>query len=114
MCINGYFNKQIRCCNSQPFLQELLSDEELRNFKSMKCWIQHEHNSVIKSAIQITNLSSSWDINQNYVTIRSVTASFKRGNLSAIIGPVGCGKVQILFISHFIYRVRHKGFFLVE
>ena len=71
----------------------------------MKYWIQHEHNSVInKSAIQIANLSSSWDKNQNSVTIRSVTASFKRGNLSAIIGPVGCGKVQILFI----YRVRQK------
>ena len=60
----------------------------------MKCWIQDEHKSMIhQSAIQLTNVSSSWYNTQSSFALRSITARFKQGNLSAIIGPVGCGKV---------------------
>ena len=67
----------------------------------MKCWIQHEHPSIInQTAIKMTNISSGWAINQNYVAIRSITASFQQGNLSAIIGPVGSGNVRVLSLKH--------------
>ena len=99
-------NDQMKCCNFSIFLQEFLSGKELKNFKSMKSWIKQECPSLINlTAIKMANVSSSWDINQqpfdtneNSIAIRSITESFQQGNISAIIGPVGSGKVQISFI----------------
>ena len=76
-------------------LQDFLTDEEINHFKSIKCMIQHEHNSGLnQTALQITNLSCYWDKNEKSATIENITATFKQGSLNTIAGPVGCGKVD--------------------
>ena len=72
-----------------------MSGEELSNLKS-KCWTQGEQKSTSNlSAIQIMNLSSTWDNNRCTSGIKSATASFEQGKVIAIIGAVGCGKVKV-------------------
>lgn len=86
--------------NHQVSFQDFLCDEELNDIKSKKSLIPHNHNTLLdQTALQITNLSCCWNKNQISATIANLTASFKEGNLNAIIGPVGCGKVDIFVID---------------
>ena len=72
-----------------------MSGEQLSNLKS-SYWTQGELISTSNlSAIQIKNLSSTWDNNKSTSGIKSVTASFEQGKVIAIIGTVGCGKVKV-------------------
>ena len=44
-------------------------------------------------ALELNKVTSSWSTSQEHATLDSVSLCFKKSQLCAIIGPVGCGKV---------------------
>jgi ABC-type transport system involved in cytochrome bd biosynthesis fused ATPase/permease subunit len=49
-----------------------------------------------ETSVVMTNVSAEWTMMQEGETLKSITLSIKRGEFSAIIGPVGSGKVYHL------------------
>ena len=46
-------------------------------------------------AVDLNKVISSWSANQKLPTLDCVSVCFKKNQICAIIGPVGCGKVII-------------------
>ena len=56
--------------------------------------MQNKRNRPSSSiVVELNKVTSSWSANQDCATLDSVSASFKKSQICAIIGPVGCGKV---------------------
>lgn len=53
---------------------------------------QSEHKDALAPSLDIDNISASWN-NSLQNTLDEITFSVKPGQLCAIIGPVGSGKV---------------------
>lgn len=53
---------------------------------------KHDKNSQVKVAVK--NLSAKWDDTYEVMTLTDISFEVQRGQLLAIIGPVGCGKVK--------------------
>ena len=48
-------------------------------------------------AVDLNKVISSWSANQKLPTLDCISVCFKKNQICAIIGPVGCGKVIIKF-----------------
>lgn len=45
----------------------------------------------------MNNVTATWDNDQNKKTLNGINLKVKQGTLCAIIGPVGAGKVKMIF-----------------
>ena len=53
-------------------------------------------------ALELNKVTSSWSTSQEHATLDSVSLCFKKSQLCAIIGPVGCGKVIYCGLCQFV------------
>jgi ABC-type bacteriocin/lantibiotic exporter with double-glycine peptidase domain len=58
--------------------------------------VQRRQIEESKKSVIMTNVSAEWTEMQDGYTLKSISLSITRGEFSAIIGPVGSGKVYNL------------------
>lgn len=72
----------------------LLMEDRQETSESLQLKDADDGKSGVKSsnAIEIKDVTASWDIDEG-VTLNNISLAIKPGQLCAIIGPVGAGKV---------------------
>lgn len=50
---------------------------------------------IEENAVEMNNVTATWDTRQQKKTLNGINLKIKQGELCAIIGPVGAGKVQL-------------------
>lgn len=54
--------------------------------------------------INISNVTAKWIQDEIENSLRRINLTVKTGQLVAVIGPVGAGKVYIIIINHYIFN----------
>lgn len=54
--------------------------------------------------INISNVTAKWIQDEIENTLRRINLTVKTGQLVAVIGPVGAGKVYTIIINHYIFN----------
>lgn len=54
----------------------------------------HFHFSGVDNAVEINNVSASWEEDSTRQTLQQINLKIRSGQLCALIGPVGAGKVR--------------------
>jgi ABC-type glutathione transport system ATPase component len=77
------------------YTQEFLEVEDIEKV-SMATAVRRRPVMESKTSVIMTYVSAEWSKMQEGDTLKSISLSIKSGELSAIIGPVGSGKVYHL------------------
>ena len=74
-------------------IQDFLLLEELTETSSGKCLKHDDNDKNATSIVKMDNVSGKWASAESSNTITDITFESRPGELTAIIGPVGSGKV---------------------
>lgn len=56
-----------------------------------------------ENAVEMNEVNATWDENSNRKTLQNISLKVRPGQLYAIIGPVGAGKVILQYIDTLQY-----------
>lgn len=90
----------------------VIADTKRKSRKNAFEFFRHQSKYVIfgfktENIVEISDVSASWDENSNDSTLQEINLNIKPGQLCAVIGPVGAGKVLISIEQN---RLNRKSF----